>query len=560
MSDLSGEDPLVPQLAPSGNGSGIGRASALLASGTLVSRILGFISALVLAQAIGIVGGGADAFTLANQLPNNIYAIIAGGLLSAVLVPQIVRAGLHADGGAKFINRIVTLGAAVFLGAAIIATICAPLLVRLYAQSGIRGFSGDEIALATAFAYWCLPQILFYALYSLLGEVLNARGVFGPFTWAPALNNVIAIAGLIAFIAMFGGDPAHREAVTWTPPMIALLGGSATVGIAAQAGVLFFFWRRAGLRYRPEFRWRGVGLGRTGKAAAWTFGMILVTQVAGIVETNVASIASGEASIAVLRYAWLIFMLPHSIVTVSIATAYFTRMSAHARDGDLAAVRGDLSSSLRTILLVMVFSAVGLMVLAYPFAALFGSDYGQVQALGQVLLAFLPGLVPFSILFVLQRTFYSLEDTRTPFFIQVAQATIFVAGALIVSRFPVNLIAVGLAVTLTIAGTTQAILAAVLLRRKLGGLNARSVAGQTLWFVIAAVPAVGVGLGILFALGWLGENAFPVSGIVGGVVSMAFSGAGMAFAYCTVLALARNAEFRAISRPVIARLRGIAGR
>ena len=543
MTDLSGEP------------STIGRASALLASGTLVSRVLGFASAFVLAKTIGIIGAGADTFTLANQLPNNIYAIIAGGLLSAVLVPQIVRAGLHDDGGQKFINRLVTLGTVVFLAAAVIATLCAPLLVRVYAQSGTDGFDGRELALATAFAYWCLPQVLFYALYSLLGEVLNARGMFGPFTWAPALNNVIAIIGLLAFIALFGADPAHRDAATWTPAMIALIGGSATLGIAAQAFVLFFFWKRAGLTFRPEFRWRGVGLGRTGKAAAWTFGMILVTQVAGLVETNVSTLASGDASVAVLRYAWLIFMLPHSIVTVSIATAYFTRMSGHARDGDLAAVRADVSSSLRSILLVMVFSAAGLMVLAFPFAALFGSDYPQVSALGFVLLAFLPGLVPFSILFVLQRVFYALEDTRTPFFIQLVQAALFVGLALGASLLPRDLIAIGLAAALTIAGTVQTIIAAIVLRRRLVRLDAGPVVAQALWFVVAAVPAAAAGLGILYGLGWLGAGAFPVSGFLGGLVSMIIAGAGMAVVYAAVLLLARNEELRNFAGPILSRLR-----
>ena len=530
------------------------RASAFLASGTFVSRILGFISALVLAQTIGIVGAGADTFTLANQLPNNIYAIIAGGLLSAVLVPQIVRASLHNDGGQLFINRLVTLGFVIFFAAAILATLCAPLLVRLYAQSGDHGFSGRELALATAFAYWCLPQVLFYALYSLVGEVLNARGMFGPFTWAPAINNVVAIGGLVLFIALFGSDPG-RDAAAFTPAMIALIGGGATLGIAVQALVLFFFWKRAGLRYRPEFRWRGVGLGRTGKAAAWTFGMILVTQLAGIVETNVASVASGDASIAVLRYAWLIFMLPHSIVTVSIATAYFTRMSGHARDGNLQAVRADVASSLRSILLVIVFSAGGLMVLALPFSALFGSDYSQVQALGTVLLAFLPGLIPFSVLFVLQRVFYSLEDTRTPFFIQLVQAVLFVGAALVVATFPRDTIAVGLAAALTIAGTVQAVLAAILLRRRIGGLGAGPVVRQSIAFVLATVPSAGAGIGILIALGGLGEGAFPVSSIAGSVISMAVAGAGMAVVYAAILAVTRNEEFAAGLRPVLSRLR-----
>ncbi len=535
-------------------GSGLGRASALLASGTFVSRILGFLSALVLARTIGIVGAGADTFTLANQLPNNIYAIIAGGLLSAVLVPQIVRAGLHDDGGERFINRLVTLGFVIFLAAATVATLCAPLLVRLYAQSGIRGFTPEELALATAFAYWCLPQVLFYALYSLVGEVLNARGLFGPFTWAPALNNIIAIAGLVVFMTLFGTDPAHRDAATWTPQMVALLGGSATIGIAAQAFVLFFFWKRAGLKYRPEFRWRGVGLGRTGKAAAWTFGMILVTQLAGIVETRVATLASGDASVAVLRYGWLIFMLPHSIVTVSIATAYFTRMSGHARDGNLASVRADIAASLRSILLIMVFSTAGLMALAYPFAAVFGSDHHQVEALATVLLAFLPGLIPFSVLFVLQRVFYSLEDTRTPFFIQLVQAIAFVLGSLLVATFPSPMIAVGLAATVTLAGTLQAVLAVVLLRRRIGGIGGMPVVKQFAWFALATLPSTAVGLAILLALGGFGVGAFPVSPF-GSVVSMVIAGSAMAAVYVAVLLLVRNEELRTAAGPILARIR-----
>ena len=119
--------------APADTG-GIGRSSTLLAAGTLLSRILGFASAVVLAQTIGNRTDGANAFALANQLPNNIYAIIAGGLLSAVFVPAIVRAGLHDDGGQRFINRLVTLGIVVFVGAALIGTLAAPALIRFYSS------------------------------------------------------------------------------------------------------------------------------------------------------------------------------------------------------------------------------------------------------------------------------------------------------------------------------------------------------------------------------------------------------------------------------------------
>lgn len=539
---------------------GIARSSALLASGTLVSRILGFVSGVVLAQTLGSRGTGANTFALANQLPNNIYALIAGGLLSAVFVPAIVRAGLHDDGGQRFINRLVTLGIVVFVSAAVIATLAAPALVNLYAQSGDTGFSEQDLALAIAFAYWCLPQVLFYALYSLLGEVLNARGIFGPFTWAPVLNNVVAIAGLVTFTIIFGSDAGRGTANTWTPSMVALLAGSATLGVAIQALVLCFFWRTAQLRFRPDFRWRGVGLGAAGKAAAWTFGMILVTQVAGIVQTRVASLAAGpdsdDPSLAVLRYTWLIFMLPHSIAAVSIATAYFTRMSTHARDGELDAVRSDLRTSLLTIGLIMVFASVGLIVLAFPFSALFTNEgYDGIAGMAPVLIAFLVGLVPFSVLHVLRRTFYALEDTRTPFFITVFQAVLFVGGALLVALLPVEYIALGIAIVTTVAGTAQTALAAILIRRRLGALGGGLLAARHLVFAAAALVAAAVGAGLVWLLGGYTAEGWALSSPVLAAVAMAVAGTVMAIVYVGALLLVRNPEAHAFVSPLLRRLR-----
>jgi putative peptidoglycan lipid II flippase len=539
---------------------GIARASALLASGTIVSRILGFVSGIVLAQTLGSFGTGANTFALANQLPNNIYAIIAGGLLSAVFVPAIVRAGLHDDGGQRFINRLVTLGIVVFVAAGVIATAAAPLLVNLYAQSGDTGFSDRDLALAVAFAYWCLPQVLFYALYSLFGEVLNARGVFGPFTWAPALNNVVAIAGLVAFTVLFGADAGRSAAADWTPTMIALLAGSATLGVAVQAFVLCFFWRKAGLRYRPDFHWRGVGLGAAGKAAAWTFGMIIVTQLAGIVQTRVASIAAGpdsdDPSLAVLRYTWLIFMLPHSIAAVSIATAYFTRMSTHARDGRLDEVRTDLRTSLLAIGLIMVFASVGLIVLAFPFSRLFVTNgFDGVAGMAPVLIAFLLGLVPFSMLHVLRRTFYALEDTRTPFFVTVFQSGLFVAGALAVALLPTAYIALGIAAVTTLAGVAQTALAAILIRRRLGSIDGRILVSRHGVFAAAAIVAGVVGAATVWLLGGYTASGWAQASPVTAALSMAIAGTVMAGVYAATLILVRNPEAAAAIAPLTRRLR-----
>ena len=534
---------------------GIGRASAFLASGTIVSRILGFVKAIIVAATLGVVGSaGADAFAVANALPNTVYVIVAGGVLSAVLVPQIVRAGAHADGGSGYINKLLTVALVILAGATILATALAPLLTLVYGAT----LPQATLNLAIAFAWWCLPQIFFYGLYTLLGEVLNARRSFGPFTWVPVLNNIVAIAGLLVFAWAFGVDPdGARAADEWTPAMIAVLAGTATLGIAVQALVLFWFWRRIGLRYRPDFAWRGVGLGTAGRMAGWTFGMLLLTTLAGIVQTLVLGTASGEnASIAAVDYAWLIFMLPHSVITVSIATAYFTRMSEHAAADDLDRVRADLSGAIRGITLIINLAAAVLLVIAYPFAAVFETaSFADTAALGNVVIAFTIGLVPFSTLFVVQRTFYALGDTRTPFRFTLFQVIVFIAGALACLALPKDVLAAGIALTTTIACIAQLVLAAWLLRRRLHTLDAARIARGFGRSFLALVLPLAAGIGLLLLLGGTTEGGFAVSGILGSVVSMAIIGAVMAVLYFAGLWLLRSPELRGFAEPLVSRLR-----
>jgi murein biosynthesis integral membrane protein MurJ len=559
------EEPIISTTPPSadvdaeqGEGRGLGRASAMLAAGTMISRLLGFAKTFVLAYAIGQTNSpSADAFAVSNQLPNNIYALIAGGLLSAVLIPQIVRSmSQDSDGGRAYVNKIVTLGGSAFVVITIVATLLAPLLVRLYsaqAHDG-KGFAPATTDLAVAFAFWCLPQILFYAVYSLLGEVLNAKQVFGPFTWAPLINNVIAISGLIVFIAMFGTRAVNSGTDDWTPLKIAVLAGSASLGVLAQAAFLPFFWKRAGLTFRPDFRWRGVGLKATGTAAGWLFAMILVTQLAGIVQSRVASLGSGDAGNAVLQNAWLLFMLPHSIIAVSIATAYFTRMSHDAERGDLAAVRRNLSLSLRIVGLFTVFSSVALMVVAVPFGRMFANTFDGALSIGAVLLAYMPGLVLFSMLFIIQRVFWAMHDHRTPFLMQLVQSGLFVIGALAVTTLPGNVIGVAVAACTTIAGSAQTVVALVVVRRRLHGIEGPVVARSHLQFVVAAVVAGVVGLVVVNFFGAFRADGFAMADFTSALITVVLGGVVMVAVYFGVLVVLRNAEIRSAVDLVRARL------
>jgi len=546
-----------------GDGS-LGRAGVFLASGTIVSRILGFIAAIILARTVGTTGAGADAFALANQLPNNIYALIAGGILTAILVPEIVKATSHSDGGQAYINKIVTIGLLLFVAIAAVATLLAPLLVALYAQdggAGGRGFSSEEIALATTLAYWCLPQILFYSLYSLLSEVLNARKVYGPFTWAPVANNVVVIGGLATFAWVFHSVDTS-VATQWTPGMTSLLGAVATSGVAAQALILFLFWKRAGLSFRPDFQWRGVGLGRTGRAAGWMFGLILVAQVAGIVQSNVASLATadGDAGLAILRFSWLIFMLPHSVITVSLATAYFTNMSHQAKRGRSADLADTFVEASRRIGMFMVLASVGLVVVAGPFARIFSADTQSVDQMSLVIIAFSLGLLPFTLVFLLQRAFFALDDTRTPFFLQVVHASVFVILALQVASLPSQQIAVGIALATSIAATVQLVVGLVVLRRRLGGIRLRRLVTPFAVFFLGASFAAAAGVGTLWAMAGIDRESIISQGGFGAGITIVAVTAVMTAVYSVFLVLVRNPEFSDVVSGVRALTRRLLGR
>lgn len=519
--------------------TGVMRASLVMASGTVVSRVLGFVKAIVLALAIGVsASAGADAFALGNLLPNTVYVILIGGMLNAVLVPQIVRATKNGDGGAAYINKLVTLASVLLFAITAIAMLLAPALVWIYATQ----WSPEQLALATAFAYWCLPQIFFYGLYTVLGEVLNARSVFGPYTWAPVLNNIVAIAGLIAYIALFGSDPNGTQALTeWTPQAIALLAGSATLGVIAQALILFVFWRRAGIRYRPDFVWRGVGLRDTGKIASWSLGMIIVMQLGGIVTNNIAALASGVGvSIAALQYAWLIFMLPHSVLAVSIGTAYFTRLSERAQAGDMNGMREDFSASVRTISAVMVLAASIILVTA-PYISriiLAGANNGDTDDLSVLLMIYMTCLAPYSFLFVVQRGFFALNDTRTPFFFTLFQIVLVVIGSLACIGMPLEFIGFGLAAVFSTATILQTILATWLYRRKVGTIDGHRVLQSLVKFAVASFIALAVGFALSLAASYLWSRP----SLWGAVLLFVAVAAVMALTYLAALLFMRSPE------------------
>ncbi|MGB3413381.1 MAG: murein biosynthesis integral membrane protein MurJ [Microbacteriaceae bacterium] len=524
------------------------KASAVMAAGTVVSRVLGFLKAMLLTATIGVtMSGAADAFALANKLPNNIYAIIIGGLLNAVLVPQIVRAGLHKDGGQRFINRLLTLFITVFGAMTVLATLASPFLVLLYAGSS-ASLTGDTIALATSFAYWCMPQIFFYALYTVLGEVLNARNYFGPYMWTPVLNNLIGIAGLVAFLVIFGPmGPEHASVTDWTASQITLLGGSATIGVAAQAILLFFFWKKVGLGLKLDFHWRGTGFRRVGKAYSWTFGSLLVMQGAGLISTQIAFYASGAgASVAALDTAWLVVMLPHSIAVVSITTTFFTRISEDAAKENWDRLKENLTLVTRVVGLLSVISSLYLIVVALPFGVLFTGGFEQGIQFGEVIMGYAAGLIFYSFVYVLQRTFFALEDTKTPFMYNLIYVAWYLIGVFACLLLPLERIAIGIAVVTSVGMLIQSVAASLMLRRKIRILDFKPVVISYLRYIaLGAVSAV-LGLATFLLFGGSGPGSYPMSGRLEALLVCAVVGVVMLGSYLVLLKLSKSSDLRLI--------------
>nr|WP_269328635.1 murein biosynthesis integral membrane protein MurJ [Kineosporia babensis] len=546
---------------PASRTSSLLGSSALMAAGTAVSRVLGFVRAAVLVAAVMPDSNGvADAFSVANIMPNALYILLAGGVLNAVLVPQIAKAARQPDGGEDYINRLLTSALALLVVVTAVVTLASPLLVRVYSSADP---ASDVFALATAFSLWCMPQVFFYGLYTLLGQVLNARGSFGAFMWAPVVNNIVSIVGLVIFIALYGRGIQPVD--TWDTTKIFILAASQTLGVAAQAVILIPLLKRNGVRYRPKFGLRGVGLASASRVAGWTFAAVVVQQLAFVVISRVTTIASDllkdrpEAAIktgkVIYDNAQLLFMLPHSLVAVSLVTALFTRMANAASENRIRDVRADLSLGLRLTGLATVVSTAAILALG-PFitASMFpGNDRADTTGIAYVVMAMALGLVPFSAQYLFQRVFYAFEDAKTPFFIQVAASATWATGNLaslfLLRDSAPEYIVVGVGVSMAAANLVGAGLSYTILRRRFGDLDSHQVVRAHVEMIVVA--AIGG------AIAWLlAQSTVSILGDswIACVIAAAIGGISLLVIYVAGLRQLGVAEIEDVMGPVLRRL------
>lgn len=521
----------------------VGRAGVIIATGTLTSRVLGLFKQVLLVYAIGSTGLAANAFATAQEIPNTIYTLIITGALTAVLVPQITKAALAEDGGQRYINKLVTLA---IIGTAMVVPVMSavtPWMVKLLGPD----WGSQQSRLAVLFALWMMPQILFYSLYTVVGEVLNAKSVFGPYAWTPVLSNFINITGMGLFIVLYGSHADNALSLErWDPLAIALMAGSSTLGVAVQGLALFAFWRKAGLKFRFDFGFRGIGLGTMGRVAFWMFLTVLVAQLVSLVYVRVLNLAVTEDVAG--RAAWnlvkVITIMPHSVIVIALVTANFTRMSASVHDGNIEQMKSYLVKAARITIVAMVLVISTISLLAMPISRILqiGVHHEVLLIIAPLLIIMMIGMLGHSLLFVFNRGFFSLSDTKRPFLISVVFSGVALFAAFGTSFMPVWLIAYTLALFDSLITFTQVIVTFLALRKVIGPMRGPQLIGVLLQSLAGVFVALIFGFGTLVLLGGVAEGAFPVSSFSGAFVTCALVFAVMAVIYALVLRLVKNPE------------------
>ncbi|MFI5976568.1 murein biosynthesis integral membrane protein MurJ [Streptomyces sp. NPDC051452] len=492
--------PLAAPAAPAKKGGktgGLLKSSAVMAAGTLVSRLTGFVRSALIAAALGL-GVLADTFQVAYQLPTMIYILTVGGGLNSVFVPQLVRSMKEdEDGGEAFANRLLTLVMVALAALTGLAMYAAPLLVRLLSPTIADSTAANDVAVT--FTRYFLPSIFFMGIHVVMGQILNARGKFGAMMWTPVLNNIVIIISLGLFIWVYGSAAnSHMEVSSIPPEGQRLLGVGVLLGLVVQALAMIPYLRETGFRIRPRFDWRGHGLGKAAMLAKWTVLFVLANQAGAMVVTQLSTAAGKDSGVkgtgfAAYANAQLIWGLPQAIITVSLMAALLPRLSRSAAESDAGAVRDDISQGLRTTAVAIVPIAFGFLSLGIPMCTLIFGSAGTDSAvnMGYMLMAFGLGLIPYSVQYVVLRAFYAYEDTRTPFYNTVIVAAVNAgASALCYFLLPSRWAVAGMAAAYGLAYAIGVGVAWRRLRKRLGGdLDGARVLRTYARLGIASVPA-----------------------------------------------------------------------
>jgi len=392
------------------------RASSVMAVGTIFSRVTGLIRGLLVVALLGSAILG-DTFNVANTMPNILFNLLVGGALTSVFMPQIVRSLRDSDGGDGFISRLFTISIIFLLIISILGIIFSPNLVNLYAPE----YAGRrEFEVTVQLMRYCLPQIFFLGLYALLGQIANSKSIFGPMMWAPVLNNLVSIF-LFMWLIINRGN-LSLNSISDSDLMIIGLG--TTFAYSLQAFILVPVVLRSGVGLKFVLDWKDKQLFKSLRLAVWGFIYAAISQLSYLVTVNLATSSAVKAldngvtaGVGFTPYAnaYLILLVPHSIISVSVVTAMLPRLSNFVIDKKFDSFSELITKSIKLVGVFTVPTSVFFLLFGTEItqAIFFGIGTADAEYLGFVLSAFAFGLIPVSINLVLLRGFNAFEDMKS---------------------------------------------------------------------------------------------------------------------------------------------------
>ena len=487
------------------------RHSAVMSVGTGLSRLTGFLRVAAMAYALGVAESRlADSYNVANTTPNVIYELAAGGILASVFIPVFVER-LEEEGRDQAwhtARAVLTFALIVLSGVAVLGILGSGLIIRMY-TIGVHGPEVDaERALASFFLKWFMPQIVFYGLGAGVATgLLNAHRRFAIPMFAPILNNLIATGTFFLFAALTPRGVTPTPSAISTPQKYVLAVGT-TLGVAFMSVALWPALRRIGFRWRWALDLKDRGVRQIVRLAGWALVYVIVNQLGYLVVIALA--ARSQGGYTAYTSAFIFFQLPYAIFAVSIMTALLPSLSSRWADHDVDMFRAQLSRGLRGTAFIVVPAAFGYVALAVPIVRLL-LQHGVMRAQSTDLLAgvlryFSVGLFSFCAFQLLLRAFYAMQDTRTPALINIAAVAVNTAVNFIYFRL---LGVEGLALGHATAYTFAAVVAVMILRRRLGGLEERRLL-PALGRILLGGLATGVAAYV--AARWLG-NAYGTAGL-----------------------------------------------
>jgi putative peptidoglycan lipid II flippase len=485
----------------------VARNAGIVSLAVMASRVLGLVRDQVFAALFG-AGLQYDAFLTAFRVPNLLRDLLAEGALSAAFVTTFTQT-LQSKGkeaAIRLSNYVATLIMLFIAAISILAWLFTPEIVRALAP-GFFDVPG-KAQLTIDLTRIMIPFLLLIALAAQAMGMLNAFGIFGLPALASAFFNIGSVVGglLVGFLL----GPALGLSA------IAGMAYGVVIGGFLQLAVQWPSLSRCGVSYRPDLSVRDPGVRQIVRLIGPAIIGVAAVQINVFVNTNFASAIVDPATGAVangpvswLNYAFRFMQFPIGVFGVAIATAALPSLSRSMVNPDYAAFRQTLAHSLALVFLLCIPSAVGLAVLAKPIVALI-FEHGKFTAFdtaqtANALAAYAVGLAGYGAIKVLSPAFYALDDARTPMLISVGSIVVnYGMNSLLVGPFG----HVGLAFSTSTVALVNFLLLALLMRRRLGGLEGRRLGAAVLRIFAATIPMAMVG----WSVNELAE-ALPMSGL-----------------------------------------------